>query len=552
MDLNLLFELEKMENDGFGIKTNFSFPWKWKVLNKIILNREEKIKEFNENINLFDFEETQKAIDLLLGNKDKKIALICDYDVDGITGALVWFSYLTKLGFKVFPIIPERENWYGISEKLVDKAIKNKCEFIVTVDNGTGARKPIKYAKEKGLIVLVTDHHLSDIENISKPDVLLNYNTKTNKYPISWCWVIYTLCKLLWEQVGFKDKEFEKEMLGLVAVSIIADVCPLYGINKKIVENNLNNIRQTKNKAFKSLVEKVCQNWYYPDIWFGLSPMINSMGRYNMANDIFKFFFLKDKKEIESEIKRFVDVNNQRKESVDNLLEKAEREIDEKLPFNLICLNEEENPWIFWIVAWRIANETGKITFVTKDNWKTFSWSGRTWWFPIIETIEKIKELNPWKLKWTKALWHNNACWFYVSKEDVQDFMFLMEQFLSDKVQKEIVRVDTILEDPSDFTLEEIELSEKIIWGSHYEIPKFATKDLIITEIKKIKGKHYKFFAKNHKWKEFEFLYFFWESALKDFNIWEKITIVYKIWTNTYLWSKTTQFLVEKIKKENG
>lgn len=569
--LNNLIEFEKewkldmKVSENFKIKSRFSFHKKWNTLDQIILDRENKIKWYDENYDPRQRKELLDAVDILIKYKEswKNIALVSDYDVDWITWSLVLLSQLITCWFKsVYPIIPERHNWYWITKFLVDKAIQEKCELIVTIDNWTWAREAIEYAKEKWLTVIVTDHHLADENTLSSPDVLINYNMWTDQYPISWCWAAYTLWKCLIEELWLSEqerfKQLDKEVLWLVSVSIIADVCPLHWINRKIVKENLKNIRTSWNYALRTLVEEVCWDWFYPEIWFWLAPVINSMWRYNRANEIFNYF-ARDTKNIELKDKKrkeIIDFNEFRKQEVNKLLDEANVKINIFDHFNLILFDEETVYWLLWLVAWRIASATWKITLIWKKNvyedWTVhYHWSWRTWWHWIITTVRELKKQYEW-LEDIFVAWHDAACWFWIYEKDVEKFKECMNDYLSKQDTNYNEEVDVILPWPDYFTKDEILRSEKILWWQWYESPSFCTRWMIVSWIERIKeSKHFRVYLQDREWYDFEFMFFSWESFLEWIREWDKIDVLYTIWINRWWWKEKIQYFAYNIKKSS-
>lgn len=565
MNIWILDSLLKLEKEQFKIKSQFTFNWEWLTLDQIIYNREKEVEKYNEKFDPYQDKEIIKAIELIKNLwKETKIALISDYDVDWITWTIVLSSQLKSLWFnEIYPIIPERKDWYWISNNLVDRAILFWCTLIITIDNWTWARKQIEYAKEKWLKVIVTDHHLSNDDTISNPDSLINYNTYTNLYQLSWCWIAYTLWKWLIKEYWLEDderfKKLDKELLWLVSVSIISDVCPLYWVNRKIILNNLNNIRESKNYALKSLVQEVCWDWYYPEIWFWLAPIINSMWRYNRANEIFNYFIRdsKNKELKDKQRKEIIEFNEFRKEEVKKLLEEWRNQLNDLDNFNLIIFDENSVHWLLWIVAWRIASETWKISLVLKkwinEDWDIYyHWSWRTWNLWILENINEFKKEKNWEFDDLFFAWHDSACWISIQEKDIHNFKKEFNKFLSWKIIEDIEEVDTILPSPLNFLKEEIERSEKILWWKWYEEPIFATKNMVLIWKERIwNSNHYRVNLQDSDQRDIEFIFFWWESTLEFLRENDKVDVIYSIWMNRWLWIEKIQYSIQKMKKSN-
>ena len=164
------------------------------VLARIIRNRD--IVNY-EDINAFlngDIEDMHspfllkdmvKAVEIIK-NKisfDKKIRIIGDYDIDGICSTYILLSGLEKLGAKVDIDIPDRiTDGYGLNISLIEKAYQEGVDTIITCDNGIMANKEVLYAKEKGMTVIITDHH-NVPEELPVADAVINPKRKECEYP---------------------------------------------------------------------------------------------------------------------------------------------------------------------------------------------------------------------------------------------------------------------------------------------------------------------------------------------------------------------------------
>ena len=142
------------------------------VLARIIRNRDvigdENIRMYLQGTiaDLHDgmlMKDMDKAVDIILEKiqEDKKIRVIGDYDIDGINATYILLEGIRALGGKVDTDIPDRmKDGYGLNRNLIDKAFDDDIDTIITCDNGIAAREEIKYGKQLGMTVVVTDHHL--------------------------------------------------------------------------------------------------------------------------------------------------------------------------------------------------------------------------------------------------------------------------------------------------------------------------------------------------------------------------------------------------------
>ncbi|MCD8340295.1 MAG: DHH family phosphoesterase, partial [Burkholderiales bacterium] len=225
--------------------------------------------------------------------QDKNIVVIGDYDCDGATACAVGVKGLGLLGArKASFIIPDREkDGYGLSPNLVEKALEEKADVIVTVDNGISALEAVDYAKSKGLTVIVTDHHLPG-EKLPAADCIVDPNQPDDTFEskaLAGVGVIFYV--LLATRAALRDKGLYKDkkqpnllsLIDLVALGTVADVVPLDKNNRIIVTKGLEKIRQGKMQpGISSLLKLSGRNSVSldsHDLAFAVAPRINAAGR---------------------------------------------------------------------------------------------------------------------------------------------------------------------------------------------------------------------------------------------------------------------------------
>jgi single-stranded-DNA-specific exonuclease len=223
----------------------------------------------------------------LLKNLHKKITIYGDYDVDGVTGTTLLYSALQKLGAaKLDYYIPHRfSEGYGLNKTAVQKIQENGTEIIVTVDCGISNYEEIKYAKELGLSVIVTDHHNPPV--IFPPADFL-VNPKMNNDPtfsgrnIAGVSVAFKFAEQMFRLKGHAPYSQTKQYLDLVLLGTIADVVPLLEENRALAIFGLREINPQKRVGVRALADAAGltgQTLTARDIGFGLGPRINAAGR---------------------------------------------------------------------------------------------------------------------------------------------------------------------------------------------------------------------------------------------------------------------------------
>ena len=278
------------------------------VIARLIRNRDvigdEKIREYllgtvNELPSPWLMKDMKKAVDILEKKIQQKvkIRIIGDYDIDGVTSTYILLKGLTRIGADVDTYIPDRvADGYGIHEHLIVKAESDGIDTIVTCDNGIAAAAEIQMAKEKGMTVIVTDHHEIPYreENgerkviLPPADAILNPKQYDCPYPnknLCGAVVAFKYITALYERFNIPEKELE-DYYELAAIATVGDVMDLQGENRILVKEGLRRLKNTQNKGLQELIranalEDAKITAYH--IGFVLGPCINASGRLDTA-----------------------------------------------------------------------------------------------------------------------------------------------------------------------------------------------------------------------------------------------------------------------------
>lgn len=236
------------------------------------------------------------AVDLLSEAvvKGKKILIVGDYDADGATSTALVCHVLRRLGAQVSYLVPNRfEFGYGLSPAIVEVALQQSPDVILTVDNGVASNSGVKAAKDAGVSVVVTDHHLPP-ELLPDADVIVNPNRADCEFPSkNLCgvgvafYVMAGLCRRLQKEGWFEqhDRQFPAmaEYLDLVAVGTVADVVALDRNNRILVEQGLRRIRAGIARpgilALFTVASRGHQRATSGDLGFVVGPRLNAAGR---------------------------------------------------------------------------------------------------------------------------------------------------------------------------------------------------------------------------------------------------------------------------------
>lgn len=214
--------------------------------------------------------------------RQDKILVYGDYDVDGMTATALMIKVLRSLGGQVGYFVPERVDGYGLKESSIRQAVDEGYRLLITVDTGVTATAEIRLARELGLDVVVTDHHEP---NGGLPKVpVVNPKRPDCPYPfkeLAGVGVAYKLAQAICP--GLAGSSLDKELLGLVCLGTVADVVPLISENRIYVRHGLENLRL--NPGLNALVEnaRVNRELTVRDLSFVLAPRLNAAGRVGQA-----------------------------------------------------------------------------------------------------------------------------------------------------------------------------------------------------------------------------------------------------------------------------
>src|SRR6267142_6306989 len=261
-------------------------------------------------------------------DQGEPILVYGDYDVDGTTGTAVLLRALNLLGAKTGFHVPHRfTEGYGIQQAALQKAVAEGYKLAISVDCGIRAHEPLYWARDNGLDVIVTDHHLPDEgEGVPPAFAVLNPNQHGCDYPdknLAGVGVAFKLIHAL-----FRERERESQVaafLKIVAIGTVADVAKLTGENRTIVALGLQDLPRAANPGLRALMEVagcgegVGLTAY--DIGFRLGPRINAAGRMDAARAVVELFSTRDTEEARRLAKHLDTRNQERKEVQKQIVE---------------------------------------------------------------------------------------------------------------------------------------------------------------------------------------------------------------------------------------
>ena len=339
----------------------------------------------------------KKAVEILKDKIDQKarIRIIGDYDIDGVTATYILLTGFRRLGARVDTYIPDRiKDGYGMHSQLIEKASEDGIDTIITCDNGIAASAEIQQAKEKGMTVIVTDHHEIPYRDTDKgrewivpeADAVINPKQSDCPYPnknICGAVVAWKLIWALYETYGIDRNEI-LEFSEPAAVATVGDVMDLQGENRIIVKEGLRRLPTTKNQGFRALIEANGlggERITAYHVGFVLGPCINASGRLDTAARALRLLCTEDAGTAAKEAGDLVALNQSRKAMTEKGREEAEQIIESQGLSSdrvLVVYLPECHESLAGIIAGRLREKYYKPSFVLTKAEKGAKGSGRS------------------------------------------------------------------------------------------------------------------------------------------------------------------------------
>ncbi|MEX0849453.1 MAG: single-stranded-DNA-specific exonuclease RecJ [Candidatus Dependentiae bacterium] len=381
-------------------------------------------------------------IKVAINNKEQ--ILICgDYDVDGMTSSALLVSCLKPLGAQIDWHIPHRvKDGYGLKSDTIEKAAQAGYKVVITVDNGITAFEPAKKAKELGIDLIITDHHLAH-GGVPEAFTIVNPNQPGCQYPnkaLAGVGVAFKLMRLLYEQIDqpLPPKAYEMMMLGT-----IADVVELKDENRFWVRHGLNLVSEhgpspalAKLRANAGLEKPRLGSI---DIAFNITPQLNALGRLSDANLGVNFLLDEEVGTIGVTLKQF----NQNRKKIQSLMFKAikdkvnKREISLRNDPVIVVSDPAFHPGVNGLVASKVVEKWYKPTILFQeitlpDGQVICKGSGRS-----INRFNMFEALNQCKDLLLGFGGHVCAAGLSLKKENLPEFKTRLAAIFERSVQKE-------------------------------------------------------------------------------------------------------------------
>jgi single-stranded-DNA-specific exonuclease len=372
--------------------------------------------------------------------KNERILVYGDYDVDGTTAVALTYSFLKDQYSNVEYYIPDRyKEGYGVSFQGLDFAYQNNCKLVITLDCGIKAVEKVKYARTKGLDVIICDHHYPGDE-IPKALAVLDPKQPSCSYPykeLSGCGVGFKLIHAYSRVHGIPFSDIS-HYLDLVAVSIASDIVPLTGENRLMAYFGLKRLNESPRTGLKEIIREseVTKALTIEDVVFKIGPRINAAGRMETGSKAVDLLVSSDTR-LASGISKEINNFNLERRSVDRIITteamrmiaEDQRTVNSK---TTVLYNPNWRKGVIGIVASRLIETYYRPTVILTESNGFATGSARSvQGFDLYQAIEACSDLLE------SFGGHMFAAGLTLKKENIRPFMERFEKYVNSTITEE-------------------------------------------------------------------------------------------------------------------
>lgn len=305
-------------------------------------------------------EAAKKIADAIRANK--KITLVGDYDVDGVSSTAIMVDFFRQIPYPLEAIIPNRfKDGYGVSPNVLKRV---DADLVITVDNGIAANEAALVCKERGIDLIITDHHTPS-ENLPEALFIVDPKLLSCNYPFK------EICgaQVAWLLLGLLKRELNltidmRQFLDILAIAVIADIMPLIDINRTLVKEGLKLIK-TSNRPSSIIIRDFLNKGTITseDIGFQIAPRINSAGRLEDASIALDFYTATTIQDAYKQFELLGKLNDLRKETEAQTTAEAMKAVNEEDKL-IVVAGEGWHEGVVGIVASRLVDKFAKPAIV--------------------------------------------------------------------------------------------------------------------------------------------------------------------------------------------
>lgn len=500
----------------------------------------------------------------------RRICVYGDYDCDGVTSVSLMMTLLGELAADAWYYIPSRfEEGYGLNKKAIDRIAERGTQLIITVDNGCVAFDEVAYIKEKGMAVIVTDHHNVDTQS---PDcIMLDPKQTDDDYPFSFlcgCGVAFKLAQAVTRKTGISKKKLNS-LLDIVGIATVGDIVPLIDENRTLVKYGMDRIRRNERLGLSCLLDAAgikAETVGSYNIAFGIVPYINSCGRMKRADMGVELLTGLDIDRNEKLAASMKELNTLRRSTQDEIYNKAVEWLEARaavpadngcgknsgIPYFVLYYAGDAHEGVTGIVAGKIKEKYYRpVVIVTDSGNGIVKGTGRS-----VPGIDLHALLGRYSHLFMRFGGHAGACGFSMSSEHIDH----LRECLNDDVRKmlddrpgllDYVLVPDAVITGDDVTLElarDVRRMEP--FGEGNARPVFRIKDITIRNVRKMgaEGQYRKFSCMSEGGRMFDAVCFYSDiEYLDDVCAGDTVEFMGEIDENVWNGRSSVQVVVREI-----
>lgn len=487
--------------------------------------------------------------------KNEKICIYGDYDVDGVSSTSILILYFKSIGYNVNYYIPNRlKEGYGISNEALEKINDRGCDLLISVDCGITSAKEVEFAKSLGMDVIITDHHECQDE-VPNAIAVINPKQEDCTYPYDFlcgCGVAFKLIQALTPPEKFKTSMYD--YLEIVTLATICDIVPLKDENRIIVKNGLKMMRNGNNIGLKELI-KVCgidaHQVKSSHIGYSVGPRINAAGRLGYSYLGVELFTSDDSAKAKEIALELEEKNTERQLIESKMYSEAEEIISNNPAYQddkvLVIANKGWQHGIIGIVASKLTEKYYKPTILLTIEDGIATGSARSIkGFNIFEALFKCKDLM------SKFGGHDQAAGLSMDAKNIDE----LTKRINDIADYNLSKEDMIENIKVEYELEENQVSLDLVdqlhllepFGMSNPTPRFIMRDLVLSSIGFVGAakQHLKITLQNNF--VYEAIGFNMAYLADEFTRGDKVDVLFQLDENNYNNNRKVQFLLKDMR----
>lgn len=444
----------------------------------------------------FLFRDMKKLVARVRQARDNQetVCVYGDYDSDGVCSSVLLFEALRAVGLaKVEVYIPHREKeGYGLNKAAIDYLAGLGVKLLMTVDCGSTNVEEVDYARQKGLDVIIIDHHELPAKPPAGVVAFINPHLAGETYPfadLAAVGVTFKAAQALWQEFNLPSGQ-DKWFLDLAAIATITDMMPLVGENRVLVKFGLKVLNKTRRPGLQFLVKAMRGSLGKLDVYdvgFKIGPRLNAAGRIDHANTAYELLETSDAEAASKLARELNAANAERQAAMERAVKQALLQVEAQLPHNkvLLAVGDDWPVGVVGLVSGKITERFNRPSLVVTRTAKGLVGSGRS--IAGFDITAALAEIAPDYLE--RFGGHAGACGLTLKPVDIlEDFIkainIIADKKLSEDDLIKALKIDAVL------TLDQVNwdlvsaLENMAPFGMANPRPRFASNQVKISDIK--------------------------------------------------------------------